>query len=223
VVAGVAVTWAVAGWQAVPALYLPGWTAISIFDAMVFAAVRMILCWLLIALAVMDAEDRWLPDWFTLGGAVLGAVFSLGRFAVYSMWKGIPLHWSADTSYVSHRQHLYEAVLHWIFGILAVPGIVWLARWIYERIRRQEGAKAGEAKLMLLLAAWLGLSHTLLAFVIGILLAGIALLTIAVRKGQGIGLNAGLPVASFLCVGGIVSGLWGRQMIDAYLRWSDFL
>ncbi len=220
----VGTTWAVAAWQSLPAFYLPGWGGISIFDSVVFGVVKMILCWLLIGLAVMDVEYRWLPDWFTLGGAALGLAFSIGRFAVYSLWQFIPLHWSVDdNNFVSHRQHLYDAVLRWIFGILVVPGIVLLARWTYQRIRSQEGVRVGEAKVMLLLAAWLGLSHMLLALVIGVLLAVAAVLVVAARRGPTIAWMTSMPFASFLCVGGIVSGLWGRTLIDAYLRWGAFV
>lgn len=40
----VGATWAVAAWQSLPAVYLPGWAGISIFDSLVFGAVKMILC-----------------------------------------------------------------------------------------------------------------------------------------------------------------------------------
>ena len=30
---------------------------------------KVVLCWLLVALAVLDAEHLWLPDWLTLPGA----------------------------------------------------------------------------------------------------------------------------------------------------------
>lgn len=215
----VAATSAVATWQSLPALYLPGWEEISIFDAVMFGAVKMILCWLLIGLAVMDAEHRWLPDWFTLGGAALGLVFSLGRFAVYSLWSFIPLHWSLETHFGSRNEHLFDTVVRWIVGIFALPAIVLFLRWSYRRIRKQEGVQAGDAKLMLMLAAWLGLSHTLLAFVTGVLLAAVAVLAVAARKGLQTAWITRMPLASFLCAGGILSALWGGELIDAYLRW----
>jgi leader peptidase (prepilin peptidase)/N-methyltransferase len=31
-----------------------------------------------------------------------------------------------------------------------------------------------------------------------------------------------LPLGTFLCIGGIVSSFWSKQIIDAYLRWSGF-
>jgi leader peptidase (prepilin peptidase)/N-methyltransferase len=216
----VGATWAIAAWQALPALYLPGWAGISVFDSLVFGAVKMTLCWLLIGLAVMDAESRWLPDWFTLGGAALGLALSFGRFAVFAVWQSIPLHWSVD--FGSHGQHLFEAILRWIVGMLALPAIVLLVKTSYQRLRKQEGVRAGEAKVILLLAAWLGLSHTVLASVIGVLLAAVAVLVLVVRKGMTGAWMTSVPVATFLCVGGIVSGLWGGALIEAYLRWCGF-
>ncbi len=183
----------------------------------------MILCWLLIGLAVMDAENRWLPDWFTLGGAALGVIVSFCRFGVYWVWHSLPLHWSFEGSFGNRGQYLFDVILRWSIGLIVLPVIVLLVRWSYQRIRNQEGTRVGEAKLMLMIAAWLGLSHALLAFVIGILLAAVAVLVRVMRKGTAIAWMRGIPLGSFFCVGGILSGLWGRILIDAYLRWCDFL
>jgi leader peptidase (prepilin peptidase) / N-methyltransferase len=31
-----------------------------------------------------------------------------------------------------------------------------------------------------------------------------------------------MPLGTFLCVGGIVSSLWGAPIVHAYLRWAGF-
>jgi leader peptidase (prepilin peptidase)/N-methyltransferase len=31
-----------------------------------------------------------------------------------------------------------------------------------------------------------------------------------------------LPLGTFLCIGGIISSLWGQPIIAAYLRWAGF-
>ena len=219
-------TWAVAGWHAMPALYLPGWSGVSIFDALFFASEQMILCWLLIGLAVLDAEHLWLPDRLTLGGAVIGLPFTAARFTVHWIWVWIPWHWAAPTELVNHRTYVYTIAELWLIGVLAAPGMILLTRWAYQRVRSREGMGLGDAKLMLLLAVWLGLSYTLLAFLLGVVIGAVAaLVVLATRRSgheRGEWAIARLPLGTFLCVGGMVSALWGRPMIAAYLRWCNF-
>jgi leader peptidase (prepilin peptidase)/N-methyltransferase len=79
---------------------------------------------------------------------------------------------------------------------------------------------------MALLAAWLGLPGALLAFGLGIMLgAAVAVVLLSVPRlrdnTQGWALQK-LPLGSFLCIGGIVSGLWGQPMIAAYMRLCGF-
>ena len=70
----------------------------------------------------------------------------------------------------------------------------------------------------------LGLPGALLAFALGVVLGalvGVALLiTPSKRTGVETWAMAKLPLGTFLCIGGILSSLWGQPMIAAYLRWS---
>lgn len=219
-------TWAVAAWQELPALYLPGWTRISIFDAIVFGLAKMILCYLLIALAVLDAEFLWLPDWLTLGGAAIGLPISLARFGVHLIWERLPLHWTIESGVVTHRAHLFDAFLLWVIGILAIPGSILLVRWLYRLLRGREGIGMGDVKLLLMLAVWLGLAHAFVALMIGILLGFAAALFVlllpSTRRHFQDWVTTRLPFGTFLCVGGIVSVLWGRPILTAYLHLAGF-
>jgi leader peptidase (prepilin peptidase)/N-methyltransferase len=117
-------------------------------------------------------------------------------------------------------------VAEYLLGILAAAALVLLIRWVYWLIRRREGIGLGDAKLMALLAAWLGLPRALVAFGIGAVLGACAALVLLAIPNRG---NATeewslrkLPLGTFLCVGGIVSILWGQPIIAAYLRWAGF-
>ena len=61
-----------------------------------------------------------------------------------------------------------------LLGIGGAALLILLIRWIYFLIRRREGIGLGDAKLMALLAAWMGLPLALLSFAIGVILAAIA-------------------------------------------------
>jgi leader peptidase (prepilin peptidase)/N-methyltransferase len=53
--------------------------------------------------------------------------------------------------------------------------------------------------------------------------AAIVLLAVPSAKvdGKGWALTK-LPLGTFLCVGGIISGLWGQRILAGYLRWAGF-
>ncbi len=77
---------------------------------------------------------------------------------------------------------------------------------------------------MAMLAAWLGLEGALLAFTVGILiglsfLATLWLIPRAWRRNHGWAFGR-VPVGALLCAGGIVSCLWGPQILLMALRWS---
>jgi leader peptidase (prepilin peptidase)/N-methyltransferase len=81
----------------------------------------------------------------------------------------------------------------------------------------------GDAKLMAMLAAWLGLKGALLSLGLAALLGtlvALVLLAMPKMRQEGGWAQQKLPLGTFLCVGGIVSALWGQPIIAAYLRWA---
>jgi leader peptidase (prepilin peptidase) / N-methyltransferase len=182
-----------------------------------------VFCFLMVGLVVLDAQFLWLPDIVTLPGTGLGILYSIS-LAVGS------------TGYITVQPPLLQQIVEYLFGILVAAGIVLLIRWLYWLVRRREGIGLGDAKLMAMLGAWLGLQGALLAFALGVFLAaiaGVVVLLRPAREGDGAlphlqnqemqGTRRGLaklPLGTFLCIGGIVSSLWGGPILDAYLRWT---
>jgi leader peptidase (prepilin peptidase)/N-methyltransferase len=179
----------------------------------------MILLWLLVALSVLDFEHLWLPNKLTIPGTLIGFAATLVYAAVNS--KRVFAFYGA---FGLRSRFIWHLVGQRLLAILAAAGLVLLIRWIYWLIRRREGIGLGDAKLMAMLAAWLGLPGALLAFGLGVVLGAIAALVLLVlpstRKSTEGWAHIKLPLGTFLCVGGIVSSLWGERMIDAYLRWA---
>ncbi len=210
----VAAAWSFIAWRFLDfALDLPG-TALSFELCRLIG--RMIFCWLLIALAAFDAEDLWLPNRLTWPGIAIGFVYSL-----------IPMSFGSTfaLAHVGSNVHIQAAIAS-LISILAAAALILLIRWIYWLIRRREGIGLGDAKLMAMLAAWLGLPGALLSFGLGVVLGAIAALVLLVlpstREKNTSWTQIKLPLGTFLCVGGIVSSLWGEQIIHAYLLWAGF-
>jgi len=176
----------------------------------------MILFWSLIALATLDAENLWLPNWITLPGIALGVLLNCAHFVLAD--------WLAEGPNIGLQGTFAVSLLGESIAPLAAGGLILLIRWTYWLIRRREGIGLGDAKLMAMLGAWLGLSGALLSFGIGVILgalfAMIALALPATRRESKTWLSAKLPLGTFLCIGGVISALWGQPIIDAYKRWA---
>jgi len=181
----------------------------------------MILLWLLVALSILDFEHLWLPNKVTLPGMLLGYVTTLLYAAVNS--KRVFAFYGVLGL---RSRFMWDIAWQRLLAILVAAGVILVTRWIYWLIRRREGIGLGDAKLMALLAAWLGLPGALLSFVIGVLLGAVAAIVVlllpSARRDQERWAQTKLPLGTFLCVGGIVSSLWGQSIIYAYLRWAGF-
>jgi leader peptidase (prepilin peptidase)/N-methyltransferase len=185
-------------------------------DAGIIAIGTAILFWLLVGLAVLDAEHLWLPDIVTLPGIALGVAVSLIRrdslvTVSSALTSGAPLS-------------LLNQLLRLAFAILISAGLILAIRGIYWLVRRREGIGLGDAKLMAMLAAWLGLPGALLAFAIGVVLGAVVGVVILLKPESGDATvttcPTKLPLGTFLCIGGIVSALWGSEILGSYLRWA---
>jgi leader peptidase (prepilin peptidase)/N-methyltransferase len=194
--------WALVAWRSLAESPLvPLMAVVPLAEGMALA----VFLWLLVALAMLDAENLWIPDFLTLPGIGVGLLVT-----VLFDTKG---------------NSLWQTLLYRFIGMLAAAGVVLVIRWTYWLVRRQEGIGLGDAKLMSMLAAWLGLPGALLAFGLGVVGgAAVALLILlfpAMRTNERWELSR-LPLGTFLCIGGIVSGLWGPRIIATYLRWAGF-
>jgi leader peptidase (prepilin peptidase)/N-methyltransferase len=216
--------WAAEVWQFLALALDPDVPAISpflhynVYNSLGAAIGRMIFFWLLIALAALDAENLWLPDSLTLPGIALGFVSTLVYSAVEDCYSDGP---SPSTLRVGVQTAIHSAV-----EILAAAALILLIRWLYQLIRHREGIGLGDAKLMALLAAWLGLPGALLSFGIGVVLGALVAVVLLIVPTAKTDSNAWsqmkLPLGTFLCIGGIISALWGQPIIAAYLHWAGF-
>jgi leader peptidase (prepilin peptidase)/N-methyltransferase len=120
---------------------------------------------------------------------------------------------ATDDNPVTLRQTAY-----WCgFGILAAAGLILAIRLAYWLVRRKEGMGLGDAKLMAMLAAWLGLPAALESFALAILGATVAaLIWLAIRarrRDKGSWGSLPLPLGTFLSLAALTqifapSWLW---------------
>lgn len=157
------------------------------------AGAMAVLCFLLLGLAVMDAETMLLPDSFTMPGILLGIVFC----------------WLTGGWRAAGMSAVYA---------IAAAAVIMLIRGAYWLVRRREGLGLGDAKLLALIAAWLGPREALLALFFGIVTAAIFGLLLVRRKRPEDAKLVQLPLGSFLCAAAIYAIFCGEQTIKWYLQ-----
>ncbi len=163
-----------------------------------------VLCFLLLGLAATDAETFRLPDTLTLPGIVLGVIAS----AFVPVEGPSPrLHWESAA-----------AALLWA---ACAASLILLIRGLYWLIRRKEGIGMGDAKLLAMIAAWLGWQQTLLTFflaVIGAATYGVILIVSRRKTNDAPHHAARVPLGAFLSAAGIFALFRGQAILEWYLR-----
>lgn len=212
----VGVLWAFAIWSS------PVWTpdsdssSVTLYCGITGILGRVVLYWLLLALAMLDAEHLWLPNFLTLPGIALG-------LSAFFLPEALQKYWG---SFYPQFPGLFQSTIERVIAIALAASLILLIRWLYKLIRHREGLGLGDAKLMALLAAWLGLPGVLLAFALGAILGALAALVLlaapSARTNPQSWATSKLPLGTFLCIGGIVSSLWGQPILAAYFRWAGF-
>lgn len=145
----------------------------------------MVFLGIFLVASFIDLDSFILPDVLTYPAAVLA--LSTPLF--------LPVDW-------------LETLLGGFFG----AGIFLLLQQVYLRLRGIDALGTGDIKLMLSLGALVGLSLLPLM----ILLSALCALMVAViylRRPEGQGLRTAVPFGPFLCLGAVLTLLWGEELL----------
>lgn len=172
-----------------------------------FAGVGMAaLCFLLLGLAVMDAETMRLPDAFTLPGIVLGVLYSGLLGGAGAGTRPVLPPW------------LVGGLWAILWAMLAAL-LLLCARWAYYLARGKEGMGVGDAKLLAMIAAWLGPSATLLTLLLGVISAAVwGVAWVAISQGRRDSATTRLPLGAFLAAAAIYTIFAGGPVIRWYMK-----
>lgn len=217
----IGVLWAYCAWQAFsesPDLS-SGVFSYGACMALTTAIAKMLFTCLLVTLAVIDAENLWLPDRLTLPGIFLGFALAVTRASLTTF-----MQYGGNHQVLKHIVGL-TIVQFWFLGAVIPAGALLVIRWFYQMLRGQEGLGLGDVKLMAMLGGWIGIKGGILSFVIALgigVLISIRLYFVPPPRGK----KAEewsvmkLPFGTFLCAGGIIAGLWGDKILGLYARLS---
>lgn len=151
-----------------------------------------VLSFLLLGLAAMDAETLRLPNTVTLPGIVLGIVYSAllcGRL----------------------RCALTSAA--WAVAAGTVLAAIAGAYWV---LRKRHGMGMGDAKLIAMVAAWLGPTEAILVLFLGAVAAAVYGLGTGLARRRLDG-TVPLPFGSFLSAAALYALFFGRHILTWYI------
>ena len=184
-----------------------------------------ILGFLLIGLMVMDWQTHTLPDAFTFSGMAIGFVLACTE-AMFLATGQDDIHLRPRSNMRLQSPGSFAArgdvfltgpeahVLGRLVAILAAAGLLLLIRALYKALRGREGMGLGDAKLLGMIAAFLGFGDAMLSFFLGMITcAAFAVYLLATRRASA---ATRLPLGTFLAAGGLVTALLGEAVLTWY-------
>ena len=145
----------------------------------------------LVALTGIDFKTQLLPDVITIP----------------LMWAGIIL------SFWSVFVPLETAVIGALVGYLSL----WFVATLFKALFKKEGVGLGDAKLLAAIFAWVNIQY----FPLVILIASVVGLIITIIHrliSQDKMTDKPLPFGAYLALGGILAMLYGKEMVDWYIK-----
>ena len=174
--------------------------AVSVMVAVRFGytlecAGALLLCWTLIALAVIDLDHQLLPDVLTLPMLWIGIAFAVigsqnGDFQVLA--------------------GLRASVLGAMVGYLSL----WIFYHLFRLLTGKHGMGYGDFKLLAMLGAWLGWQSIPLIILLAAMVGAITGTALIVIRGRD--RNLPIPFGPYLAGAGFIALMWGREIVTAY-------
>ena len=148
-----------------------------------------VYAWALLALAFIDLDTQLLPDDITLP----------------LLWLGL----------IANASGVFTDLRSAVLGAVAGYLVLWLVYWAFRILAKKEGMGYGDFKLLAAIGAWTGWQvlpvAILVAAGLGAVIGSVSLWLS--RKGT----DTRIPFGPYLALGGIVSLLWGRAAVVAWL------
>jgi leader peptidase (prepilin peptidase)/N-methyltransferase len=191
----------------------PRYPSIELLTALLFTwiwlrfpyDVLLIPYWLMIfgllLATFVDIDEMWLPDRCTIGGMILGPLFSL----LIPSLHGVESAW--------------PALVKSLVGMACGFGLFWAISVAGRLILKKDAMGFGDVKLMGALGAFLGpesiIFITFVASLVGAVV-GITCIALGKREAQG-----RIPFGPYLALAAIIWILGGSALWEAYVRWMQ--
>jgi leader peptidase (prepilin peptidase)/N-methyltransferase len=159
----------------------------------------MVMVFGLVLGSFVDIDEMWLPDRCTIGGMVIGPVFS---FLIPAM-HGVE----------SHAAGLVHSLVGLGFGF----GILWAVAFFGRLILKKDAMGFGDVKLMGALGAFLGLEAIIFIIFVSSLVGSVVGIS-CILSGRQEWSNK-IPFGPYIALAAVLWVLGGSLAWEAYVRW----
>lgn len=173
------------------------------------AAVLVLWIWisLMIAGSFIDFDHQLLPDFTTIGGMVLGLMFSLVQTACLACAEGgrgrdaawIPLAWS-------------------LAGLAFGFGLLWLVRWLGSKAFGREAMGMGDVFLMGAVGALFGPVAVIVTLILSSVFGSVVGVGMVLLSRARLGKFVAIPYGPYICLGCLAWMFRGPEMVEWYLH-----
>lgn len=145
----------------------------------------------LIVATFVDIEHRIIPDEISVGGMVVGIIFSIFLPQL-------------------HGEHLYLLGLgKSLLGVLIGGGSIYAMGMLGDFLFKKESMGGGDVKLLAMVGAFLGWQSAILTFFIAPIFGAVAGIIVKIRTKESM-----IPYGPFLALGALISLFWSKPIIE---------
>ena len=155
----------------------------------------------LILATFVDLDHMIIPDRVSIGGMVLGILFSVAVPA---------LHGEADS---------LMALRHSLIGLVAGAGSLWLVAELGKMAFKKDAMGFGDVKLLGAIGAFMGWEGVLFTIMLSSLagsVIGLSFIASGKREWQ-----SRIPYGPYLALAAVIWIIWGTEWWNAYIRWMS--
>ena len=170
-----------------------------------YLAVMWIWISLMIVGSMIDFDHQLLPDFVTVGGMILGLLFS-GAMSAYLFFTTPNVHW-------------FNLEIVWsLAGLILGFGLLWLIRFVGGKVFKREAMGLGDVFLMGAVGALFGPVAVLVTLILSSVFGSVVGIGMIMLSKARLGRLVAIPFGPYICMGCLAWMFLGNEIVGWYLN-----
>ena len=190
------------------ALFLAAFVKYGVSSGLAPAVLDTAVAWIWISLmivgAMIDFDHKLLPDFVTVGGMILGLLYAVAQWVV----------WSCFTT----GEGLWLPIVNSLSGLAFGFGLLWLIRFLGSKAFKREAMGMGDVFLMGAVGALFGPVAVLVTLILSSVFGSVVGLSMVALSKTKFGKFVEIPYGPYICMGCLAWMFYGPELVNWYLR-----